>query len=154
MRNQGRIPIVIAALVATACSFQAGSSSCSVDPTDRPAEVVTQPQLAAVSESQSNLGLDVTSTSRAPARVTVSLNDRLALDIKVPAAGRDCAHHPVYRYTYRLPRGPATVTATTDQGQRDTTTITVDGGTRWIVLPVEEGFPLRLKHFGSRPGYG
>lgn len=154
MRHQGSIPIVIAALVATACSSQAGASSCSVDPIDRPAEVVTQPQLAAVPERQSNLGLDVTSTSRRPVRVTVTLDDRLALDVNVPGAGRDCAHRPVYRYTYRLPRGPATVTATTDQGQRDTTTVTVDGGARWIVLQVEEGFPLQVKHFGGRPGYG
>jgi hypothetical protein len=130
------------------------SESCSIDPEERPAEVVTRPDVAEVSETESNVGLDVTSTLEEPVRVTVRFGGTRALDIEVPGTPSDCSHEPVYRYAYRLPPGPMTVTATTDRGQRDTTTLNLATDRRWVVVQVQDGFPLQLSRWNSEPAWG
>jgi hypothetical protein len=125
------------------------SDACSVT---RPAEVVAQPEVAEVSESASNVGLDVRSTLEERVRLTVRFDGKLALDIEMP--GTRCADGPIYRYAYRLPRGQTTVSTTTDQGQRETTTLTIGDDKRWVVVQVQEGFPLELQTWDSQPLWG
>ena len=57
----------------TGCSSPTSESAnaCSVDPAKRSAEVVTQPEVAEVSESASNVGLHVTSTLEERVRLAV-----------------------------------------------------------------------------------
>ena len=57
--------------------------ACSVNQATRPVEVVAQPEVAEVSESASNVGLDVTSTLEKAVRLTVRLDGKLALDIAI-----------------------------------------------------------------------
>jgi hypothetical protein len=130
------------------------SVTCSVDLLNRPADVVTQPEVAEVSESTSNVGLHVSSTLEKRVRLTVRFDGKLALDIAMPGTPSQCSHQPVYRYAYQLPRGQTTVTATTDRGQRETTTLTVGGDKRWVVVGVQEGFPLQLQTWDSEPQWG
>jgi len=140
----------------TGCSSPTSESAdaCSVDPAERSAEVVTQPEVAEVSESASNVSLHVTSTLEERVRLTVRFGGTLALDIEMPGTASECSHQPVYQYAYRLPQGPATITATTEQGQRETTTLTVGGGKRWVVVQVQDGFPLQLETWDSQPQWG
>jgi hypothetical protein len=98
--------------------------------------------------------LDVTSSLEESVRVTVRFGGTLALDIEAPGSASDCAHEPVYRYGYRLPRGQVKVTATTDQGHRDTTTVDPADGKRWVVVELQDGFPLELHTWDSQPSWG
>jgi hypothetical protein len=116
--------------------------------------VITQPQLEEVSNSSSNLGLDVTNDSEEPVRLTVKFNDKSAIDVKIPGHPSDCHDSRVYRYSYRLPEGQVTVIATTDRGGRGTATPHVGGNKRWAVVQVQDGFPLQVQVFDSRPIWG
>jgi hypothetical protein len=142
------VPAAVTTFLLAGCG--AGESdACSVNQATRPAEVVAQPEVAEVSESASNVGLDVTSTLEKDVRLTVRFDGKLALDIAMP--GTRCSDEPLYKYAYRLPRGQTTVTATTDQGHRDTTTLTVGNDKRWVIVQVQEGFPLELQTWDSQP---
>lgn len=146
---------VVTSLV-TGCSAltRQSASTCSVDDEKRPATVVTEPEVAEVSEEASNLLVDVTSTRDEPVRVTVRFDDKLALDVELPGTPSVCAHQPVYRYAYQLPRGRARVTVSTDGGQRGETTPTVGGGKRWVVVQVQDGFPLEVDTWNTQPQWG
>jgi hypothetical protein len=144
---------ILAAAVTTFLLAGCGAGerdACSVNQ----AEVVAQPEVAEVSKSASNVGLHVSSTLEKRVRVTVRFAGALALDINVPGTPRNCAYQPVYKYAYQLPRGQTTVTATTDRGQRETTTLTVGDDKRWVVVQVQEGFPLQLQTWDSQPLWG
>jgi hypothetical protein len=121
---------------------------------NRPAEVVTQPEVAEVSESASNVVLDVTSTLVKRVRLTVRFDGTLALDIELPGTPSRCADQPIYKYAYQLPRGLTKVAATTDQGQRGTTPLTVGDDKRWVVVQVQGRFPLELHTWDSEPQWG
>ena len=75
----------------TGCSSPTSESAdaCSVDPAERSAEVVTQPEVAEVSESASNVGLHVTSTLEEGVRLTVRFGGTLALDIEMPGTASE-----------------------------------------------------------------
>jgi hypothetical protein len=141
-------------LLAGCSSLTGDSDTCPVELMDRPAEVVTQPEVAEASESASNVVLQVTSTLEKRVRLTVRFHGKLALDIGMPGTPSACSDEPMYQYAYRLPRGRTTVTATTDQGQRETTTLTVGGDKRWVIVEVQEGFPLELQTWDSEPQWG
>jgi hypothetical protein len=128
--------------------------TCSIDLLNRPADVVTQPEVAEVSESASNVGLDVQSTLEKRVRLTVRFDGTLALDIAMPGTPSECSHQAVYKYAYQLHRGQTTVAATTDRGQRETTTLTVGDDKRWVIVLVQEGFPLEVKTWDSQPLWG
>jgi hypothetical protein len=142
----------VRAVLLAGCSSRAseGVDACRLD---KPAEVVAQPEVTEVSASMSNVGLDVQSTLEERVRATVRLAGALALDIHVPGTDAECAHQPVYRHAYQLPRGKVVVTATTDRGQHERTTVTVGDRRRWVVVLVQDGFPLRLETWGSQPGW-
>lgn len=139
----------------TGCTSLLGNSAdaCS-DPANRPAEVVTQPDLTEVSQSASNVDLQATSSLDERVRLTVRFDDAVALDVYLPGKPRRCTSWPVYQYTYRLPTGQAIVTATTDRGQREATTLTVAGHKRWVVVQIQDGFPLELDTWNSQPLWG
>jgi hypothetical protein len=143
---------MLAAPVAT--FLLAGCSAGESVTCNRPAEVVTQPEVAEVSDSASNVGLDVTSTLVKRVRLTVRFDGKLALDIELPGTPSRCADQPIYKYAYQLPRGLTTVAATTDQGQRETTTLTVGDGKRWVVVLVHGRFPLEVQPWDSEPQWG
>jgi hypothetical protein len=143
---------ILAAAVAT--FLLAGCSGGESVTCNRPAEVITQPEVAEVSESASNVGLHVTSTLVKRVRLTVRFDDKLALDIAMPGTPSRCTDQPIYKYAYQLPRGLTTVAVTTDQGQRQTTTLTVGDGKRWVVVLVQGRFPLEVQPWDSEPQWG
>src|SRR4051794_27201312 len=85
------------------------------------AEVVGKAQVLEAFEDNANLVLDLSSSPSEPLRVTVRLNDEIALDVRTPAVSAQCSHSPVYSHKYRLPGDTARVTIVTDQGQRRST---------------------------------
>ena len=146
-------PAVLPLLLVSGCSVL-GADSCSVDVDERPAEVVSTPELSPVPEQQANVVLDVTSTLEESVRVTVRVDGSRVLDVELPGSGAACAHEPVYRYGYDLPTGPATVAVTTDQGQSASRTVRASSATRWLVVQVQDGFPLGLRVYRERPQWG
>jgi hypothetical protein len=130
------------------------SVTCSIDVLNRPADVVTQPEVAEVSENASNVVLQVTSTLAKRVRLTVRFDGKLALDIEMPGTPSECSDEPMYQYAYQLPRGQTTVTATTDREQRETTTLTVGRDKRWVIVLVQGGFPLEVKTWDTKPQWG
>ena len=142
------LPAAVTTFLLAGCG--AGESdACAVNQATRPAEVVTQPEVAEVSESTSNVDVQVISTLDERVRLTVRFDDTLALDIYLPDTPRRCPNQPVYQYAYRLPAGQAIVTATTDRGQREATTLTAGGGKRWVAVQIQDGFPLELDTVGT-----
>jgi hypothetical protein len=95
----------------------------------------------------------VTSNLEKRVRLTVRFDGMLAWDIEMPGTPSEC-QGPMYQYAYRLPRGQTTVTATTDRGQRERTTLAVGGDRRWVVVQVQDGFPLELETWDSQPQWG
>ena len=76
------LPAAVTTFLLAGCG--AGESdACSVNQATRPVEVVAQPEVAEVSESASNVGLDVTSTLEKAVRLTVRFDGKLALDIAI-----------------------------------------------------------------------
>ncbi len=118
-----------------------------------PAKVLTEPGLHEVPEQEANLLVDLNSVSASVVRARVRIGDALALDLELPAA-RGCSHPPVYSYSYRLPSGPTEVTARTSQGQHKVVRLTTSGKEQWVVLIVQDGFPLHLVGSRSEPAWG
>jgi hypothetical protein len=144
----------LAAAVTTVLLAGCSSGAWDSATCNRPAEVVTQPEVAEAPESASNVGLHVTSTLVKRVRLTVRFDGKLALDIAMPGTPSRCTAQPIYKYAYQLPRGLTTVAATTDQGQRETTTLTVGDGKRWVVVLVQGRFPLEVQPWDSEPQWG
>jgi hypothetical protein len=61
------------------------SESRSIDPKDRPVEVLSQPNVQEVPEVQANVIVDVTNVSVEPARTSIRLGDDLAFDCRTPS---------------------------------------------------------------------
>jgi hypothetical protein len=130
------------------------SRPCDLDFLNRQAVVVSEPQLVEVSSDHANLVLDLSSSTREPVQVTVSLNGEVALDVRTPAVPAECSHSPVYSHEFRLPVDNAQVTVVTDQGQRRSISVPLDGPTRWVVIQPQDGFPLSLDVFNEEPAWG
>jgi hypothetical protein len=149
-------------LGAAAALLLLGSAGCSREGPDRTcasaaeatAEVVAPGDVPTVDESSANLVLDVSSTSAAPVRVTVTFDDVPALDVSAPGTPEVCAHGPVHRYGYELPTGPTVVEVTTDGGQTGAVEVAVGERPQWVVVGVQEDFPLRVDLWQERPAYG
>lgn len=116
--------------------------------------MLTEPELEEASQGQANVYIDVTSASESPVRITMKIDDTMALDVEVPGTPSDCSHQPVYKYAYQLTPGQSTVTATTDQGQRQSIPVAIGTAERWLVLSVQEGFPLGLEVWREKPSWG
>ncbi len=153
MRYRLNTVLLASALLATSCSSLTWGSDRCADLLHAPVKVMGEPELKEVSAKEANVSLDVTSGSRSAVRTKIRIGDALALDVELPAALDDCGHEPVYSYSYQLPPGPVTVTATTDD-QRQTVPLKVVQDQRWVVLQVQDGFPLSLKVWRQEPQWG
>jgi len=144
----------LAALL-TACGGPpaTGADSCA-DALEQTAKPVAEPENAWSVAGRANLVVETSSTLSEPVRMTIDFDDRMALDIEVPGSPSECAHQPVHRYNFHLPAGQLTVSARTDQGQRESTQLRVGRATRWIVVQVQEGLPLQVETWDERPQWG
>lgn len=131
-----------------------GASYACRDLLNAPAEVVREPELEEVPEEESNLVVELSSSTRESTHVTVRLNGKPALDVRTPALPAQCSHAPVYSHEFRLPRGSARVTVTTSQGQRRSITVPLDDLTRWVVVQPQDDLRLGLDAFDEEPAWG
>jgi hypothetical protein len=102
----------------------------------------------------SNVVIEATSTLPDRVRLTVRFDESLALDIRLPGTDARCASQPVYRYGYRLHPGPVDVKATSGGSKDGTATLHVDEQKRWLVITVQEGFPVSMREWTERPAWG
>lgn len=79
-------------LLAGCSTFIEGDDPCDLNSPPSP-KVLTQPVYPQVTEAHANIGIMV-NNSGAPSRVTVRLDDKVALDVELPDSD-DCAHSPV-----------------------------------------------------------
>jgi hypothetical protein len=160
MRSPGAVLVV--ALLLSGCassSSDSGAASpesagrCGLDFLNQPAEVVSEPQVAEVSEDDANLVLDLSSSTRKSLRVTVRLNGEVALDVRTPAVPARCSQSPVYSHGFRLPGDTSRLTVATDQGQRRAISVPL-GEPHWVAVQPQDGFPLGLDAFDEEPAWG
>jgi hypothetical protein len=143
---------VLAVLLAGCTATDRGVNSCG-EP-QHEAVVRNQPDLDQVGQDEANLVVHVTSSLQESVRVTLSVDNAVALDVEVPGTTPGCSGVPVYVYRYRLPEGPATVTGQTGDGQRRATTVELGSDPRWIVVSVQKGFPLSVDVWEEEPNWG
>jgi hypothetical protein len=134
-------------------AHEAGPTGCA-DPSARPATRVARPEVPSAQGPASNVVVQVNSTLADRVRLTVHFDELLALDIRVPGTDARCGSQPVYRYGYRLPPGPVEVKATSDGSEDGTATLHVEEQKRWLVIQVQEGFPVSVREWTERPAWG
>jgi len=143
---------VLAGLVllvpATACS----SARCAAD--DRQPQELTQPDVRQVDDGAANLWVDLSGARAEPLRVTVAFDEEVALDVEVPGTSAACGTDAVARYGYRVDRGPVTVVVSTGDGEEERVEVTADDRPRWVVVSLQDGFPLEATEWDERPAYG
>lgn len=105
-------------------------------------------------EAEANLVLDLSSTTRETTRVTILLDRKVALDVRTPAVADECSHSPVYSHGFRVPGDAVRLTVDTDQGRARSVTVPLDGGTRWVAIQPQDGFPIGLDVFDQEPAWG
>lgn len=130
------------------------SGPCGLDFLNGPAEVVSESEFAEVSEDDANLVVDLSSSTRQAVRVTIRFGGKVALDVRTPAVPKECAHSPVYSHAFRLPGSQVKVTATTNEGKQDSTTVPLSGPTHWVVVQPQDGFPLKVRVFDEEMSWG
>ena len=143
---------VVSPFLAACAVFVSNADSCSVDPKDRPVEVMRLPQVQEVPEQEANVIVEVKGSSEDRARTSFRFGDDLAFDVELPANASECAHRPIYAFSYDLAPGRVTVTAVTN-GQEDKKTTEVSTAPIWLVLQVQDGFPTRVS-YPSEPAWG
>jgi hypothetical protein len=150
-----RIALIASVLVTSACSSTPGSQDS--DACSRlmstPAEVLTQAELGEVPEEDATLSVDLYSISQSAVRVRVRVGGRLALHVELPSTA-GCSDGPVFSHSYRLRPGPVDVVADTSQGQHEVVSLTLSDQEQWVVLSVQDGFPLNLEAWHREPGWG
>ncbi len=150
---------VVAALMVftfAGCAYDTratGPSECA-EPSARPAARAARPEVHTASLPAANVVIEATSTLADSVRLTVQFDESLALDVRLPGTDTRCASQPVYRYGYRLPPGPVDVKATSDGSEDGTAALHVEEQKRWLVIQVQEGFPVSVREWTERPGWG
>lgn len=97
---------------------------------------------------------DLNNVSESAVRVQVSVGGERALDVQLPA-GAGCAHPPVYSYSFALPTNRVDVEVSTSQDQHGSVRLNVTNRHRWVVVMVQDGFPLTVDgHWKSAPQWG
>ena len=134
-------------------THESGPTGCA-DSSARPATRVARPEVHTASLPASNVVIEATSTLADRVRLTVQFDESLALDIRLPGTDARCASQPVYRYGYRLHPGPVDVTATSGGSEDGTARLHVAEQKRWLVITVQEGFPVNLREYSERPAWG
>jgi hypothetical protein len=102
----------------------------------------------------SNVVVEVNSTLADRVRLRVTFDESSALDIQVPGTDARCMSQPVYRYGYRLPPGPVTVKATAVNSPAGRATLHVQDHKRWLVIQVQDGFPVSVREWNEKPAWG
>jgi hypothetical protein len=141
-----------AGLLAVAALAACSSGGCA-DPGREP-EVLASPEVRPVDEDAANLLVDLSGALSEPLRVTVTFDDDLALDVEVPGTSAACATGPVSRYGYRVGPGPVTVGVSTGDGREERVAVTAGDVPRWVVISLQDGFPLEVEAWDERPAYG
>lgn len=116
-------------------------------------EVLTRPEVRPVDEDAADLLVDLSGALAEPLRVTVTFDDALALDVEVPGTSVGCATGAVSRYGYRV-AGPVTVEVRTGDGQMERVAVTAGDDPRWVVVSLQDGFPLEAEAWDEEPAYG
>jgi hypothetical protein len=127
-------------------------NSCA-EPSARPTRVAG-PDVPTAPLNASNVVLEVNSTLADNVRLTVQFDQSLALDIQVPGTDARCATQPVYRYGYLLPQGSVKVTVTAGSSTDRTATLRVEEQRRWLVVVIQRGFPVSVREWSEKPGWG
>lgn len=129
------------------------SGSCTIDPKDRPVEVLSQPEVQEASEEEANVIVQVTSSSESPARTSIHFGGDLAFDVEIPADPAQCAHQPIYAFSYDLDPGGVTMTAVTN-GEEHVETTKVSTAPIWLVVQVQDGFATSVRVYQREPQWG
>jgi hypothetical protein len=127
------------------------SGTCS-DPDPQPREL-TRPEVPRAADDAANLLVDISGALPESTRVTVTFEGDLALDVELPSASTACATDAVSRYGYRVDPGPVTVVVST-AGEQERLALTVRDQPRWVVVTVQDGFPLGAEAWHEQPAYG
>ena len=146
------VPLLFAFLAACWGPLSGDTGSCAG--ASLPVEVVTESQIDEVPEGASNLVLDISSSLTEQVRLTIRVDRDLALDVRVPGTATDCVHPPVNSYAYDLPDRRVTVTVVTDRGQRGAASLELGAKKQWVVVQLQEGFPLHVEAWDSEPAWG
>jgi hypothetical protein len=133
---------------ATACS----SGGCTGD-AEQPQEVA-RPDVRQVDEGAANVLVDLSGARAEPLHVTVTFDEEVALDVEVPGTSAACGTDAVSRYGYRVDPGPVTVVVNTGDGEEERVEVRAGDRPRWVVVSLQEGFPLEATEWDERPAYG
>ena len=146
------IAVLLSVAVLTGCTrLWERSDPC--DPgSPAPVKTVTEPAVRQVGENDGNVGIIVTN-SGPPTRVTVRVDDAVALDVELPDSV-GCSHPPIYTYYYDLPPGNTDVIARAEGSKRKTAGLRVGKGMRWVLVMTQESFPVHLEVSRERPVFG
>ena len=144
--------LVPALLLAVGCGDSVGAACDRA--MEQTAELRSPPEVPQVPEARSTLGLTVSSSLPSEVGITVTFDDAVALDAVLPAAHGQCTHHAVHRYGFEVPPGAVVASVVTDDGRRATTEVEVGDDPRWLVVTLQEGFPLDIETWDERPLYG
>jgi hypothetical protein len=98
--------------------------------------------------------MEVTSTLSESVRLTVRFGESLAFDVRVPATDAGCSTQPVYRYGYRLAPASVVVKATSTDSEEGTARLHAGSQKRWLVVQVQEGFPVDVREWTEGPAWG
>ncbi len=138
-------------LLAGCSTLLAGDDPCDLTSPPSP-RTLTEPAYPQVAEADGNVGI-VVNNSGPPSRVTVRLDDEVALDVELPDS-EGCAHSPVYSYYYNLQAGRVDVTAEGSDRRSKTERMLVDERIGWVLVTTQESFPMRLVVSRDRPVFG
>ena len=141
----------VSLLLAGCSTLLGGDDPCDLTAPPSP-KVLAEPGYQQVTEDEANVGILV-NNSGPPSRVTVRLDDKVALNVELPDS-QGCAHSPVYSYYYNLQPGRVDVTAASGDGRTTTEPMLVDARKRWVLVTTQESFPMRLVVSRDKPAFG
>lgn len=146
------VALVSLGLVSSGCTslWPMQTDDCAVLSEVSP-EVLTESAYPEVPEGEANTGVVVTNTGP-PTRVTVRLDDKVALDVKLPGSN-DCSHAPIYSFHYDLPARRFDVSAESDDGKRNTESVLIGERTMWVTVMTQESFPIHLMVTREKPAF-
>jgi len=122
-----------------------------IDPAARPETAFSSPELREVTPRAANLVVQVTNVAPTSTRMSLEIDEQLALDVGLDAMPTHCYVNPIYEHYYKLRPGQFDITARRDSDPPRTLRINLDDHRRWLVVYGQAGFPLKLKVYRERP---
>jgi hypothetical protein len=113
---------------------------------------LTTPLMAQVARREANADLYVSSHASRSLRLTVRIDGEVAYDAVAPRAD-DCKQPPIYRSSYQLPARDVAVEVRASDGRTESKSFRA-GPHRWLLVLVQDGFPLGLEVWMQRPSFG